>query len=97
MWKMVETANGKKSCDNDDLVSSDIPSVLSVIEKYYEISYGNKGALGLNVAAFDFHINGKQVTIGWDNWSGLFIMSLEPSGDMVIERIFEVLKSSFRQ
>lgn len=92
MWKIVKIANGRKSCDNDDLVSSDIPSVLSVIEKYYEISYDNKGALGQDVAAFDFQINGKQVTIGWDNWSGLFIMSNEPSGDIVIEKIFEILK-----
>ena len=92
MWKIVKIANGRKSCDNYDLVSSDIPSVLSVIEKYYEISYGNKGALGQDVAVFDFQIKGKQVTIGWDNWSGLFIMSNEPSGDIVIEKIFEILK-----
>ena len=82
----------QESCDNDDLVSSDIPSILSVIQKYYEISYGDKGALGQNVAAFDFQIDGKQMTIGWDNWSGLFIMSNEPSGDIMIERIFEILK-----
>ena len=88
----MKIANGRNSCDNDDLVSSDIPSVLSVIEKYYEISYGNKGLLEQNAAAFDFQINGKQVTIGWDNWSGLFIMSHEPSGDIVIEKIFEILK-----
>lgn len=88
----MKIANGRISCDNDDLVSSDIPEVLSVIEKYYEIRYDNKGAIGQNIAAFYFQLNGIQLTIGWDNWSGLFIMANEPSGDFMLEKIFEILK-----
>lgn len=92
MWKIVKTVNGRKSCDNFELGSSDILSVLSVIEKYYEIDYADNGALGQNVAAFDFHIDGKCMTIGWDNWSGIFIMSHDPSGDIMVEKIYEFLK-----
>lgn len=91
MWKLMEIANGRKSCDNPDLKSSDIPAVLSVIEKNFEISYNKKGAIGLDTVGLDFQINEKHVTVGWDNWSGLFIMSREPDGDNVIERIFDVL------
>lgn len=93
MWKIVRIANGRISCDNFELDSSEIPSVLSVIEKYYEIDYDNKGALGQNVAAFDFQIDGKYMTIGWDNWSGIFIMSNDPTGDIFLDRIYEILKA----
>ncbi|MCH5257466.1 MAG: hypothetical protein J1D87_09230 [Lachnospiraceae bacterium] len=92
MWEIVKTANGRKSCDNFELDSSDILSILSVIEKYYVIDYDNRGALGQNVAAFDLQIDGKYMTIGWDNWSGIFIMSHDPSGDILVERIYEILK-----
>lgn len=91
MWKLMEIANGRKSCDNPDLKSSDIPAVLSVIEKYFEISYNKKGAIGLDTVGLDFRINGKHMTVGWDIWSGLFIMARDSDGDDVIERVFDVL------
>ena len=58
----------------------------------FAISYDETAGIGLNLAGFDLRINGERVTIGWDNWSGIFIMSSEPSGDIVIEEIYEFLK-----
>ena len=92
MWTIVEIANGRKSCENSDLQSSDIFPTLSFLEKNFAISYDENAGIGLNTVGFDFRINGERVTIGWDNWSGIFIMSSEPSGDVVIEKIYEFIK-----
>lgn len=93
MWRMVETANGRKSCDNSDLESSDIFPTLSMLEENFAISYDGNAGIGLSLVGFDLQINGERVTMGWDNWSGIFIMSSEPSGDVVIEKIYEFLRS----
>ena len=92
MWKIIEIANGRKSCDNSDLESSDIFPALSILEKDFVISYDENASVDLNSVGFDLRINKEPVTMGWDNWSGIFIMSIEPSGDVVIEKIWEFLK-----
>ena len=91
MWKIFQIANGRKSCDNFDLESSDIFKVLSVLEEHFEISYNNKAAFESVMSSIELRINGKEVSVGWDNWSGLFIMARKPAGDIVIERIYETL------
>ena len=88
MWRMVEIASGRKSCDNSDLESSDTFSILSILEKNFVISYDENAGIGLELVGFDLRVNGECVTMGWDNWSGIFIMSSEPSGDVVIEKIY---------
>lgn len=92
MWRMVEIASGRKSCDNSDLESSDIFPTLSILEKNFVINYDENPGIGLNIVGFDLRINGERVTMGWDNWSGIFIMSSEPSGDVVIEKIYKFLE-----
>lgn len=92
MWKITNIANGRKSCDNFDLESCDIPKVLSLLENKFEISYDNNGGIGFSLVGLDLQINGERVTIGWDNWSGIFVMSKESAGDVVIEKIYEFLK-----
>ena len=94
MWRMVEIANGRKSCDNSDLESSDIFPTLSILEKNFVINYDENPGIGLNIGGFDLRINGERVTMGWDNWSGIFIMSSEPSGDVVIEKIYKFLEGT---
>lgn len=67
-------------------------TILSILEKNFVISYDENAGIGLSFAGLDLRINGERVTIGWDNWFGIFIMSIEPSGDVVIEKIWEFLK-----
>lgn len=91
MWKIFQIANGRKSCDNFDLESSDMFKVLSALEEHFEISYSNKAVFESSMSAIDLRINEQEVTIGWDNWSGIYIMARKPAGDIVVERIYEFL------
>lgn len=94
MWKLSEIAHGRKTCDNYDLEGHMISQILSKLEKNFELDFCNKGTISVEFAGLDLFINGENITIGWDNWSGLFIMSREISGNGVIEKIYEYLNNS---
>lgn len=64
MWRMVEIASGRKSCDNSDLESTDIFPTLSILEKNFVINYDENPGIGLNIVGFDLRINGERVTMG---------------------------------
>lgn len=72
-WTLVRIANGHLSCDNLAKEATDIDAV----EKQIEENFG-AGSLRKN-----------NIHTGWDNWSGLFIMSDDNSGDHFVKKIYE--------
>ena len=72
-WDLVRIANGHLSCDNLAKEAKDIDAV----EKQIEEKFG-AGSLRKN-----------NVHTGWDNWSGLYIMSDDNGGDHFVKRIYE--------
>lgn len=92
MWKVYDISNGCKTCDNLDLKAEDIPDVLKILEKEFDLDY-SKGAVSGGFAGLDFCIENKQITVGWDNWSGVFIMSQDSDGNNIIDKIETLLNS----
>ena len=46
--------------------------------------------MGLEVqssVAAEIWVNGTKLTVGWDNWSGLFIMAWDTDGDRIVREI----------
>lgn len=72
-WQLVKIANGHLSCDNLSKEAADIDAV----EKQIEEKFG-AGSLREN-----------NIHTGWDNWSGIFIMSNNNSGDNFVKNIYE--------
>lgn len=51
--------------------------------------------MGLEVAssvAVEIWIDGAKLTVGWDNWSGLFIMAWDVDGDRIVQEIKGYMK-----
>ena len=74
-WDLIRIANGHLSCDNAAMKADEI----DVVEKQIEEKFG-AGSLRKN-----------RIQTGWDNWSGLFIMSKDNGGDHFVKRIYEYL------
>lgn len=89
MWKLTEAAGGKFTCDNYDLKSGDIPDVLKILEKEFNIQDTGRGAVTMDMTALDFFVDNREVVIGWDCWSGVFIMAKNKSENDVIERVYK--------
>lgn len=47
--------------------------------------FGGKLGITPSAAAVELHVNGARITVGWDNWSGIFIMAWDSEGDRIIE------------
>ncbi len=89
-WEIVRLASGRLSLDNDELEADALPEVLSEIENALgrqRVKYNSK--FGLDIAssadAFELLTDGERITLGWDNWSGVFIMAWDTGGDRIIE------------
>ncbi len=88
-WEVVRLASGRLSLENDELEAGAIPEILSEIENALgrqRVKYNSRFGLdAASSAAFELLIDGGRITLGWDNWSGAFIMAWDAGGDRIIE------------
>ncbi len=95
-WELVRLASGRLSLENDELEADVLPEILSEIENALgrqRVKYNSR--LGLDTvssaAAFELLIDGERITLGWDNWSGVFIMAWDTGGDRIIENCIKTI------
>lgn len=78
-WELHRISNGKLSCENYSLESSDD---IEMVRKRIQQKFGNV-------------IKEEGITVSWDNWSGTFVMQMPgmntDSSDLVIKEIYEFL------
>ena len=92
-WIISNLANGHKTCDNLAKEATQIFEVVSILEKQYNLICERFPVMELSTTVFLVKIYGEEITIGWDNWSGIFIMADTNNGDEIIEQIYNYLKS----
>ncbi len=95
-WEFVRLASGRFSLENDELEADALPEILSEIENALgrqRVKYNSR--FGLDIAssagAFELLIDGERITLGWDNWSGAFIMAWDTGGDRIIENCIKTI------
>ena len=88
-WKLNKISSGHLSLENDKLKSEHIFEALSEIERKLGESPEFGGKLGIlsSAAAVEIALDGVRLTLGWDIWSGVFIMAWNNDGDEVIQNI----------
>lgn len=94
-WKMNRTAAGYSSLEDFDLDAEDVPAVLQQLTDFFQarLSFSGRGGIGLSVAAADIYIDAIPLTVGGDNWSGVFIMAWSGEGDKLVQEIEGCLNS----
>lgn len=93
-WVLQTCHSGALSCENDNAESKDIPEVLKILEKKYKIEYDSKCAAALDgdsTHISGFIVEGKHVYIGWDCWSGVYIMASSADDNQLIEEVYKYL------
>lgn len=94
MWVKSKTASGFLTFDNSELSEDDLTAVLNDLREYFGGRLTSGVELGLNgdSAAFELRIDGIRITMGYDIWSGAFIMAWDNAGDEIIEEIESFLR-----
>lgn len=89
MWELVQIGSGHLSLENDCLEADAIKDILPALEKKFGKRMKFSGRLGFDLAlsasAAELLIDEARITLGWDNWSGFFIMSWDENGDRIIK------------
>ena len=89
-WKLYQVSNGHKSLEHFELKADDVFSVLHQLKSHFQERLDAGEKMGLEVqssVAAEIWVNGTKLTVGWDNWSGLFIMAWDTDGDRIVREI----------
>ena len=86
-WELVKISSGHLSLENGELKSEQMFEVLSELKQKLDDSpkFGGKLGIDLSSAAAELLVDGIRLTLGWDIWSGVFIMAWDNNGDQVIQ------------
>lgn len=91
-WKISATACGHKTCDNYSKTSEEIFAVIDLLQRNFHVQYNPESLkLGLDSVGFPIAIDNESFIIGWDVWSGIFVMSVTDTGDKLIDKIQIIL------
>ena len=94
-WKKYQVSNGHNTLDNEELEPDAAAGVLSCLKIHFgpRIQMGTKVGIDLSAAAGEILIDNAPITLGWDNWCGLFVMAHDSRGDAVINEIELLFRS----
>ncbi len=88
-WKRYNISSGHCSMDNFELEAEDIPVVLQTLQDCLKdrLVFGRRAGIGLSLVGVDILVDGSLLTVGWDNWSGVFIMASDAAGDAILKEL----------
>lgn len=90
-WEMCKIASGNNSLDNYDLKPDDILEVLDKLKDYFQerLQKGSKFGLDIAMSAVgaEILVDGARITVGYDIWSGVFIMAWDEDGNVIVKEI----------
>lgn len=94
MWVKSKTASGFLTLDNSGFTEENLTEVLNNLKANFGSRLTSGGEFGLNgdSAAFELKVDGIRITMGYDIWSGVFIMAWDNAGDKIIEEIESFLR-----
>lgn len=93
-WIKSRTASGFLTLDNSGFTEEKLTEVLNNLKANFGGRLTSGGELGLNgdSAVFELRIDGIRITMGYDIWSGAFIMAWDNAGDKIIQEIESFLR-----
>mgnify|MGYP001025815286 FL=1 len=94
-WKKYQVSNGHNTLHNEELEPDAAAGVLSCLKIHFgpRIQMGTKVGIDPSASAGEILIDNVPITLGWDNWCGLFVMAHDSRGDAVINEIESLFRS----
>ena len=88
-WKLYTVSSGHCSLENFALEAEDIPSVLQTLQAHVHdrLAFGGQAGVGLSTVGIEILVDGNPLTVGWDNWSGVFLMARDSAGDAILREL----------
>ncbi|NQX57944.1 hypothetical protein [Paenibacillus qinlingensis] len=84
--KHIKTSKGYNSYEIYDADLSHVHKIAAIVTERFRFIHGTP-VIGLEQVFLEFVKDGVNITIGWDIWSGCFVMAHDSVGDKYIEVI----------
>ena len=94
MWSIYKIKSGFNSLDNDELGVDAVTEIWETLKVHFGERLCVGSGIGLDLtssAAGEFTVDGIRLTIGYDIWSGVFIMAHDVAGDKILNEIAPLL------
>ena len=94
-WVMYKTHEGLNTYENESLEPKDTFEILRFIKNKFGERLKSEKEFW-NIITDDIYndliINGMKINVSFDNWSGVFIMAMDESGNELVEEIAELIQ-----
>jgi hypothetical protein len=90
--KLHKTASGFYSYDIVEADNDFIYKLANVLTKQFGFDMVNTPMTGLDGVYWDAIKKNVKLTVGWDNWSGAFVMAHCSEGDEYVAKISEIMR-----
>ena len=92
-WRKYRVSSGHLTLDNEQLEPDDASRVLQRLKTHLggRLRAGERLGLTVSAAAAELLVDSAVLTLGWDIWSGLFLMAHDADGDRVLEELAPLL------
>ncbi|AWF81002.1 hypothetical protein BTJ40_09355 [Microbulbifer sp. A4B17] len=95
--KTVTVSNGHLSYEILDAKSEFVPVLGELLQNQFGYLPVGSPAIGLSEVVAEIELNGTKLGLGWDNWSGAYVMAYCESGDSLIKTIASYLSDELEQ
>lgn len=95
--KIVTVSNGHLSYEIYDAKSEFIPVLGELLKKQFGCIPVDSPAIGLSEVVAEIELNGTKLGLGWDNWSGAYVMAYSKQGDSLIKTIANYLSDELER
>jgi len=92
--QILTTASGRKSYEIYEASDEIIFRIIDIVQEQFGFT-SHLPVWGMDEIYIDCKRPDAHITVGWDNWSGVFIMATTPTSDGIIEEIGDYLNSIF--
>jgi len=89
--KFHKTAKGHLSYDIEGLEAYEVFPIATALQDKFGFRTGKLPGLDPDALYIELIRDSVVILVGWDIWSGLFVMAMEESGDPVIQEIGQYL------
>lgn len=91
--KFYKTAKGNETYDIEHAEAEHIFPVATIIQKTFGFKPLQLPIFGLDSAHLELIKEDIKIMIGWDIWSGLFVMAIDEKGNKAVREIGEFLRT----
>jgi len=95
--KTYTAANGQQTYEVFYASASLVPVIGELLQEHFGFALASKAVIGLDEVVAEVEKDGIKLGLGWDNWSGAYVMGFCEEGSKWVNKISHFLDDEFEK